>query len=81
MEVPVSSLLIIYTGGTIGMKPTEDGLTPAKNFLKAQLEKLHQFHDPNFQKLTTPLSRFGKRVHYDILEWDELLDSSNSMQQ
>lgn len=71
------SLLIIYTGGTIGMKPTDDGLVPAKNYLKKQLEKLQQFHDKQYPSLTTPISRFGKRIHYDVLEWEDLLDSAN----
>lgn len=73
-----SKVLMIYTGGTIGMKPTQDGLVPAKNFLKNQLEKLHQFHDKGYPSLTTPVSRFGKRIHYDVFEWENLMDSSNS---
>lgn len=74
-----SKVLIIYTGGTIGMKPTEEGLVPAKNYLQKQLSKLHQFHDKNYPSLTTPVSRFGKRIHYEVLEWEHLMDSSNSM--
>jgi L-asparaginase/Glu-tRNA(Gln) amidotransferase subunit D len=74
-----AQVLIIYTGGTIGMKPTSTGLQPVKGYLPDYLSKLPQFHDPEqAQKLTTPMSRFGRRVHYEIMEWDDLLDSSNS---
>lgn len=73
-----AEVLVIYTGGTIGMKPTPQGLQPVKGYLPEYLSQLPQFHDKQqASKLTTPLSRFGRRIHYVIKEWDELLDSSN----
>lgn len=75
----IAHVLVIYTGGTIGMKPTPDGLHPVKGYLPEYLSMLPQFHDPEIrEKLTTPKSRFGRRIHYEIKEWEELLDSSNS---
>ena len=70
-------VLILYTGGTIGMRETEHGYAPAPSYLAEQLARLPQFHDPAMTKFTTPPSRSGRRVHYDILEYDPLLDSSN----
>jgi hypothetical protein len=46
-------------------------------YLGEQLASLVQFHDPTQPLFTTPLSRFGTRIHYDIKEYDPLLDSSN----
>ncbi len=70
-------VLIIYTGGTIGMKDSPRGYAPAPGFLGEQLAAMPQFHDRSMPSLTTPLSRYGRRVHYQILEYDPLLDSSN----
>ena len=70
-------VLIIYTGGTIGMKDSPRGYVPAPGLLGEQLAAMPQFHDRSMPALTTPLSRYGRRVHYQILEYDELLDSSN----
>ena len=76
--VSTAKLLVIYTGGTIGMKPTPTGLQPVKGYLPEYLAMLPQFHDREAkQYLTTPKSRFGRRIQYEIKEWDELLDSSN----
>ncbi|CAO3703232.1 unnamed protein product [Rhizopus stolonifer] len=124
----VSRVLVIYTGGTIGMKHTpEHGYIPLPNFLAESLSKVQRFHDPQiltnpglsrssssdsldslasptsesaeprtfghmkntvkamqpdgkvdtFQlpSLITPVSLFGKRIRYSILEYTPLLDS------
>lgn len=70
-------VLIIYTGGTIGMKLGPRGYVPAPGLLSEQLAAMPQFHDRSMPALTTPLSRYGRRVHYNILEHKPLLDSSN----
>jgi lysophospholipase len=76
---PVSHILVLYYGGTIGMKKDKHGvLRPARGYLAGRLAGLPQFHDPSQPLLTTPLSRFGKRIHYEIKEYNPLLDSSNS---
>ncbi|CAO3614776.1 unnamed protein product [Mucor fragilis] len=128
----VSRVLIIYTGGTIGMKHTpEHGYIPLPNYFAESLSKVRRFHDPGngsdypslsrtsshdsldslnisdkastpkefgtvtntvkaveqqgphkgqsktFQlpSLITPVSLFGKRIRYSILEYAPLLDS------
>ncbi|KAG1463995.1 hypothetical protein G6F46_003195 [Rhizopus delemar] len=124
VALDVSRVLIIYTGGTIGMKHTpEHGYVPFPNYLAESLSKVQRFHDPQtvsesnssiyrssstdsldslstnvfkakevtntvkaigrdnkvkvFQlpSLITPVSLFGKRIRYSILEYTPLLDS------
>ena len=53
-----SKVLIIYTGGTIGMKNTKHhGYVPVSQFLHSMLSKMIQFHDPNntYQALNSDL--------------------------
>ena len=70
-------VLIIYTGGSIGMRRGERGYEPAPGQLAEQLARMPRFHDPNESLFTTPLTQFKRRIRYEILEWDPLLDSSN----
>jgi hypothetical protein len=60
------------------MKKGVKGFVPVSNYLYQKLLSLPQFHDSTQPPLTTPTSRFGRRVHYEILEYEKLLDSSNS---
>ncbi|KAI7865078.1 asparaginase-domain-containing protein [Spinellus fusiger] len=128
----VSRILIIYTGGTIGMKLTpHHGYIPHPNYFTRSLVSQPRFHDPDYNQgstdfscsppidriddmtlkeeeaipyftktnpvrtivhqgplqgqervvhlpsLITPLSLYGKRTRYSILEYDPLLDSCN----
>ena len=57
-------VLIIYTGGTIGMKKTDKGYTPAAGFLEGALKAIPDMSSPEF-----PI--------WDLFEMDKLLDSSN----
>ncbi len=60
----MKNILIIYTGGTIGMVPTENGYSPREGYFRGALEKiggLHHFSMP----------------HWDFMEMSPLLDSSN----
>ncbi|KAI8372952.1 asparaginase-domain-containing protein [Radiomyces spectabilis] len=136
MLVPdVSRVLIIYTGGTIGMKNTpQHGYIPLPNYLAQSLSRVQRFHDPSnphgfsnrsrssshdsleslssreqyiqecdrfgtvtntvravnqedpekkdiltfhLPSLITPVSLYGKRIRYSVLEYEPLLDSSN----
>ncbi|KAJ1917162.1 hypothetical protein H4219_003352 [Mycoemilia scoparia] len=44
----ISKVLIIYTGGTIGMQhDKENGYTPVKGYLPQSLALLRRFHDPD----------------------------------
>ena len=57
-------VLIIYTGGTIGMKRTEHGYAPAPGFLKGALLAIDDMRRPELPD-------------WDLVELDPLLDSSN----
>ncbi|KAJ1654708.1 hypothetical protein IWQ61_005404 [Dispira simplex] len=53
----VSRVLIIYTGGTIGMKNTDQGYVPVPNYLSEQLSRVDRFHDPTGWNQGLNLSR------------------------
>ncbi|KAJ1974237.1 hypothetical protein H4R35_003709 [Dimargaris xerosporica] len=53
----VSRVLVIYTGGTIGMKNTHNGYVPAPNYLASLLSRIERFHDPAAGPEDGPLSR------------------------
>lgn len=57
-------VLIIYTGGTIGMKRTEHGYGPASDFLEGQLKSIPDLMRDDFPR-------------WDMHEMSPLLDSSN----
>ena len=57
-------VLIIYTGGTIGMKKTENGYTPAAGFIEEALNSIPDMSRPDFPT-------------WDLYEMSPLLDSSN----
>lgn len=57
-------ILIIYTGGTIGMDRSDNGYVPRSGFLTRLLEVIPALHDQ-----TMPL--------WELYEMDPLLDSSN----
>lgn len=59
-------ILILYTGGTIGMVESKDGNVPKRGFLKQQMDKILAMH-----KNRREISPFT------IKEYDPLLDSSN----
>ena len=70
-------VLVLYTGGTIGMREGARGFAPAPDFLAEQLASFPQFHDSSLPRFTTPPSHAGVRVRYDVKEYTPLLDSSN----
>ena len=55
---------IIYTGGTIGMVPTENGYAPKPGYFEGELNRIRDLHDPEMPA-------------WDFVEYDPLLDSSN----
>lgn len=89
--LPRSKVLIIYTGGTIGMKNAAGrGYHPVPNYLADTLASMSRFNDDEYKQAhpqlheeggrewyTMPLSIYNKRVSYTILEYDPLLDSAN----
>ena len=60
----MSKILIIYTGGTIGMVPTKNGFAPKKGFFIDELKK-------------TPYLKRPELPDWDFIECDPLLDSTN----
>ena len=59
-----ATVLIVYTGGTIGMKKTNKGYEPAPGYLAKKMKKMQLF-----QAHEVP--------NYTILDFNPLLDSSN----
>lgn len=57
----MKKILIIYTGGTIGMDYTPQGLTPVPGLFKAQIDTLDPIPD----------------VKLDLIEYEQLIDSSD----
>ncbi|KAL1258162.1 hypothetical protein QQF64_011406 [Cirrhinus molitorella] len=84
-------VLVINTGGTIGMVMHDGVLSPEPNALVKTLRTLPILHDekyaeetklyecykPEDKTLVLPKSEQGKRVVYTFLEYSPLLDSSN----
>ncbi|XP_069494294.1 60 kDa lysophospholipase [Ambystoma mexicanum] len=84
-------VLVINTGGTIGMAYQGDVLIPQANAFASALKKLPILHDEVYAQqtklydcfesadniLVLPASKEKKRVVYTILEYCPLLDSSN----
>jgi L-asparaginase len=58
------NVLLLYTGGTMGMRPTEDGsLAPEKGYLTERIKEMPEINIHNMP-------------NYEIKEYDPLLDSS-----
>lgn len=83
-------VLVINTGGTIGMTLHDNVLAPKANAFVKSLRKLPILHDELYAQqtclyqyygsensLVLPLSKENKRIVYTILEYNPLLDSSN----
>ena len=63
-------ILIIYTGGTIGMKRTPNGYMPVAGYMERQLKTFQAFQDADAPPRTLPISQFGERIRYDIIEYE-----------
>lgn len=57
-------ILLIYTGGTIGMNRSDDGYAPQAGFLQKLLRDIPALHNESMP-------------YWELLEMDPLLDSSN----
>ncbi|MEJ5862526.1 asparaginase [Pseudomonas farsensis] len=64
---PVTNLLVLYTGGTIGMLETPQGLAPAGGFDARMREHLAQLSD-------------APQLRWSLLELNPLIDSANMQQ-
>jgi 60kDa lysophospholipase len=70
-------ILVLYTGGTIGMREGPRGYEPARGALSEVIERLPQLHEVGAARFTTPRYRGGRRIHHEVLEYEPLLDSAN----
>ena len=55
---------VLYTGGTIGMVPTERGYAPKRKYFSGLLEEISQLKNQDMP-------------NWDVVEFDPLLDSAN----
>lgn len=74
-------VLMLHTGGTIGMRKGARGFEPAPGFLRALVATMPQLSDTSAQRcgfdfVTPPFSN-DRRAYYDFVEYDPLLDSAN----
>jgi lysophospholipase len=76
-EAGARRVLIIYTGGTIGMGVGPRGYRPEPGLLAQTIRAHPAFQDPSMPRGFTPTSRYGRRIYYELLEYEPLLDSSN----
>jgi len=83
-DTVISRVLVLNTGGTIGMFDRGRGLEPVPGVLDGFLRKLHMFHDAEFYDpslhgpgLITGVSKHGRRCYYEIVDSDPVLDSSD----
>lgn len=87
ISLPIPKVLVLYTGGTIGMKVEASGYTPQQNFLEMSLRSLIILNDPNVAQsmkaydiqndlLYLPAPTDKSAVAYFIIEYVPLLDSS-----
>lgn len=60
----MNKVLIINTGGTIGMAHTPNGYTPVPGYFRSELERIQELEHENMPK-------------WDMIEMDPILDSSN----
>nr|XP_040055290.1 60 kDa lysophospholipase isoform X2 [Gasterosteus aculeatus aculeatus] len=83
-------VLVINTGGTIGMTLHDNVLAPKANAFVKGLRKLPILHDELYAQqtglyqyygsensLVLPLNKDNKRIVYTVIEYNPLLDSSN----
>uniref|UniRef100_A0A8D8S9X4 asparaginase n=1 Tax=Cacopsylla melanoneura TaxID=428564 RepID=A0A8D8S9X4_9HEMI len=83
-----SKVLVVYTGGTIGMEYNELGvLAPSRKPLNDKIRENPLLHDKHYDVkteeddiLVLPRVKDKKRVLYKVVEYTPLLDSSNMCQ-
>ncbi len=74
-------VLMLHTGGTIGMREGARGYEPAPGFLRALIATMPQLSDTTAERFhhdfVTPPFGNRRRAYYDFVEYDPLLDSAN----
>jgi lysophospholipase len=74
---PAAEVLVLCTGGTIGMTKGPDGWRPAPELLANILRRHPTLQDPDGPPRCTPPLVGGRRVRWEVQEYELLLDSSN----
>src|SRR5687768_8435821 len=77
MNPKSARVLVLYTGGTAGMRKGPRGYEPVSGYFAERIAIYPQLHDPAEPRFTTHALTDGGRVHYDVLAYDPLLDSAN----
>ena len=82
---PESKVLVLYTGGTIGMVNSDKGYVVEKNHLMKVIKSNGRLCDTEHTYshakesgfLITPISIDKRRIWYKIMEFDDVIDSTN----
>ncbi|MGE0786063.1 MAG: type I asparaginase [Sandaracinaceae bacterium] len=78
MDPSLARVLVLYTGGTIGMRRNDAGVfEPVPGYFAEKVALHAQLHDPSTPRFTTFPSSANRRIHYDVRAYPELLDSAN----
>lgn len=78
MEETFANVLVLYTGGTIGMRRNALGVyEPVEGYFADKVALNPQLHDPEMPRFTTYPSAQNRRVRYDVREYEVLMDSAN----
>ena len=70
-------VLILYTGGTVGMRQGRRGMEPVPGYFDEKIAGHPSLHDPSQPRFATFPSRSGRRIVYDVKSYDPLHDSVN----
>ncbi|HJL19844.1 MAG TPA: asparaginase [Sandaracinaceae bacterium LLY-WYZ-13_1] len=72
-----SNVLVLYTGGTIGMRAGPRGYEPVPGYFADLVASFPTLHDDGRPRFVTKPSRSGRRIRYDLVAYDPPLDSAN----
>src|SRR5262245_31362058 len=77
MERAPRRVLVLYTGGTIGMTKGPRGYEPVGGYFEDLVATFPTLHDATQPRFTTLPSRSGQRLSYRIDSFDPPLDSAD----
>ncbi|XP_077991940.1 L-asparaginase-like [Glandiceps talaboti] len=88
LDIQESRVLVLYTGGTIGMKCVDGVYVPVDKYLTEMIRSMPVLHDKEYamrlgrddvcnKPFVLPLSPQNRRVVYCVDEYEVLIDSSN----
>lgn len=78
MEESFANVLVLYTGGTIGMRRNALGVyEPVDGYFADKVALNPQLHDPDEPRFCTFPSAQNRRIRYEIRAYETLMDSAN----